>query len=938
MMMPPGGKGVESGLNLIWDWAGARWWKFDFHAHTPGSSDFGKGKDQRIKQQIEPEDWLLSYMRAGIDCVAITDHNSGSWIDPLKKELIRLEKENHPDFRPLYVFPGVEISTFGNLHLLAIFPYEKTTSDISRVLGAVGYKGDFGKCDSCTEESIKKVIDAIASNGGLAIPAHVDQPCGLFRESRGTSLEQVINHKDIFAIEVTNRKTTKPQLYIDRKKNWSEIIGSDLHDISGDKGQCLPGDRYTWVKMSKPSFDGLKLALMDGESSLKRHDECSNDPNHHCSSVIERVSISRAKYIGVHDTFECQFNPWLNTIIGGRGTGKSSIIEFVRIALMREGNLPNSVKTDLAKYRAISSEKNEDGLLTSHSEIIVYYRKDGGRLRITWSTSKEISFIEEEVEGGNWVPSEGDIPQRFPVRMYSQKQIFEMAKDSQALLHVVDDAQEVEYREWKQEWDTIVSKYLSLQAQYRAIDATLNEENVILGQLADVRRKLEVFERAGHTEVLKTYRYRQNQKKAIEAWEKSFEETSKQLKKYATLLPAPHIEKKYFSLEAPEETELFGEISEVMSNYGVIIDEIGTIAGKIEAERNKWLEKRKTLKITVEIETAVSDYQLLCGQLTEANAGDPAGYGLLVNQRHELDEKLGVITGKKAEMKRLKEEAQGCLDKLHEHRQIITRSRKVFLHSVLSENPYVKIEVFPYGNKEAVEKEIRELIDRSTGGYDRIIGTVDGKDGLLSSLYQDSTLHLEEKIEALKQKITTIYYGDEKDVESISKDKRFVNHIKNLVPERIDRLQCWFPGDALSVKYCLKPGDKFKPIEQGSPGQKTAALLAFILSYGEEPLILDQPEDDLDNNLIYDLIVAQLKDIKGSRQIIIVTHNANIVVNGDSENVTVLDTSSSQTFIVTTGSLQDSTIRKEICKVMEGGEEAFEQRYRRIKAGKWAGS
>ena len=121
-------------------------------------------------------------------------------------------------------------------------------------------------------------------------------------------------------------------------------------------------------------------------------------------------------------------------------------------------------------------------------------------------------------------------------------------------------------------------------------------------------------------------------------------------------------------------------------------------------------------------------------------------------------------------------------------------------------------------------------------------------------------------------------------------------------------------------------------MEQGSPGQKTAALLAFILSYGNEPLVLDQPEDDLDNHLIYDLIVTQLREINQKRQVLVVTHNANIVVNGDAENVIALDVKSGQTRIVTQGTLQDVSVRNEICKVMEGGKTALAERYRRIMA------
>ena len=121
--------------------------------------------------------------------------------------------------------------------------------------------------------------------------------------------------------------------------------------------------------------------------------------------------------------------------------------------------------------------------------------------------------------------------------------------------------------------------------------------------------------------------------------------------------------------------------------------------------------------------------------------------------------------------------------------------------------------------------------------------------------------------------------------------------------------------------------------EYGSPGQKTAALLAFILSYGNEPLLLDQPEDDLDNELIYSLIVHQLRETKSRRQVIIVTHNANIVVNGDAEMVLPLKAAGGETHIRQTASIQEKEVRESICDILEGGQQAFEQRYKRIHLG-----
>ncbi|GEA17975.1 PHP domain-containing protein [Moorella sp. E306M] len=139
-------------------WVGSRWWKFDFHAHTPASEDYGKGPDQSNLRQRTPEEWLLDYMRAGIDCVAITDHNSGAWIDRLKESLKTLEEENHPDFRPIYIFPGVELTVNGGVHILVILDPQKGTSDIDTLLGTANFLGTKGSSDTCTQSVVLPVV------------------------------------------------------------------------------------------------------------------------------------------------------------------------------------------------------------------------------------------------------------------------------------------------------------------------------------------------------------------------------------------------------------------------------------------------------------------------------------------------------------------------------------------------------------------------------------------------------------------------------------------------------------------------------------------------------------------------------------------------------------------------------------------------------------
>ncbi len=920
-------------MSAAWDWAGAKWWKFDFHNHTSASDDYGKGPEQAQHKQISHKNWLLNHMRQGIDCVAVTDHNSGAWIDPLKQALQELASEGHPDYRPLYLFPGVEITVQGNIHILAIFNPGKTTSDIDSLLGAVKYRATKGKSDGCSECSAVEVIDEIARSVGLAIPAHVNQANGLFTVCTGNTLEQVLDNKCVFAMEVTDLAQAKPQLYISKNLNWAEVLGTDSHHPSGTGGQRYPGSHFTWVKMSEPSYEGLRLALIDGALSLKRSDCFNGDPNTHGELAIESILVDDAKYLGRGQAFSCQLNPWLNTIIGGRGTGKSTSLEFLRIALKRKEEIPKSLKEEFTKYSQTSRSRQDEGLLTDSTKITIGFRKDGGRFRITWSNADNRYAIEEETAPGTWSDSEGDIAQRFPLRIYSQKQIFELAKHPQALLQVVDDAPAVNHRDWQLEWEELVSKYLSIRAQEREVQAGLQEESVIKGQLGDVKRKLEVFEKAGHADVLKAYQLRQNQSKAIDSWEKTWEGSAEQVRGISGRLLPPELDSQHFDVGNADDKELIDAAAGIRATFEKLQNEMNSIAQRIDDAKSAWNQARPSLEISKKITTANQEYNDLLGQLSAAGAGDPSAYGVLVKQWQDLEEKLKGFNKKRETLAQHQKIAEECLAKLHEHRAKITKLREDFLKDTLVGNSYVQINVIPFGNKITVEEEFRNLIDRGNGGFDRDIGAVDGDEGLLATLTQKSSKTMEEKITELKSFLRGIYLNDPAVVVK-AKDKRFVAHIQGLAPERIDRILCWYPEDSLDVRYSLKDGESFKPVEQGSPGQKTAALLAFILSYGNEPLVLDQPEDDLDNHLIYDLIVTQLREIKQKRQVLVVTHNANIVVNGDAENVIVLDVSSGQTQIVIQGGLQEPSIRDEICRVMEGGKEAFDQRYKRINAGR----
>src|SRR5690606_29672890 len=366
-------------MSQPWPYPGARWWKFDFHTHTPASKDTVAWQAViGTPNELTPQTWLLKYMAAEIDCVAVTDHNTGEWIDRLKAAYAEMKREadagTPPDgFRELHLFPGVEISVQGGFHLLAIFDPSATSQTISDLLAQVDYQGTRGDSDGVTRIGAAQVVERILAAGGLAIPAHVEGDKGLLRVESGTrkcvmdanTVKAVLQEPGILALEWTAFSSPVPMVLDELKLRFASVVGSDCHSF---QGAAVPGSRYTWIKMAQPSLEGLRLALLDGqEVSVKRSDESSgfapfNTPEH----FIESIEIRDARYMGRgRQPAELPLNPYFNALIGGRGTGKSTVVHALRLASRRAKELAPSSEAGqtFKRFNQVARGRNDDGSL-----------------------------------------------------------------------------------------------------------------------------------------------------------------------------------------------------------------------------------------------------------------------------------------------------------------------------------------------------------------------------------------------------------------------------------------------------------------------------------------------------------------------------------------------------------------------------------------------
>lgn len=921
---------------IAWPYPGSRWWKFDFHTHTPASTDTPW---HRNGLTLTPQDWLLKYMAAGIDCVAVTDHNSGAWIDPLKAAYAQMkalaESGQAPaGFRELTLFPGVEISVSGGFHLLAVFDPTQTTRTITDLLAAVRYQGTDGDSDGVTREGPEGVFQAVLAAGGIPIPAHADRPDDggkglLARHSDGNSsrldpntLRGIFDSSQLLAVEWEDMTRNPPacvQAHVDK---LARVLGSDCHTF---QGSAVPGSRYTWVKMASPTLEGLRLALMDGNGiSIRRSDEGAFDPFRMPAHVITAIEIENARFMGNGKSARLACSPFFNAVVGGRGTGKSTVVHALRLATRRDQELAalpkdGEPRAQFDAFRKPATGRDDKGALRANSVIRVEWQHEEERLRLLWRADGEGSVV-EEWRGGQWHASTSQSVNaaRFPVRIFSQGQIAAMAGSGrQTLLAIIDEATQTE--PLQQTFEEARRTFFTQRARLRELDGKLAGLAEVERKLADADKKLAALSQADHAAVLRAFAQAQHQAREMKSLLEQLRDGAARIADLPNQIVLDDWSSQHF-------TELDADLLAWRHDIDLQVEQVRI--GLLEQAR----------KLTVFVETSQTDERVaqwraraqaaqlahtaLQQQLAAQGVDDPQAFARLTQERQQLQAQHKVLQQMQGDRQTLQQQIEAQQRMVGEKRRAITLARQAFVQDALAGNPHVRMVVVPFGfEARQIERELRELVDATDERFADDLLNDEASGGMAFDLAQADEAGRGRALDAVKQRLLTI---------DSTLGGRFRSYLqrKHEKPEFADRVLAWYPEDDLRIEY--QRVGQWTSIDQGSQGQRSAALLAFLLAFGEEPIVLDQPEDDLDNHLIYDLIVRQIRENKLRRQLLIVTHNPNVVVNGDAELVHVMDFGRGQCYVQQSGSLQEAPVRREVCRVMEGGHEAFSRRWKRL--------
>ncbi|MGR5296924.1 anti-phage protein Ppl [Vibrio mediterranei] len=886
---------------------GSRWYRFDFHNHSPGSDDYNQ-------PDLTDREWLLSYMRKSVDAVVLTDHNTAKRVDQLQAELERMSIEaatnELAEYRPLTLFPGVELTATGNVHVIALFDEETGAAEIEQLIGQcnVGAAIPRGRNDALVlRGSVPAILRTINSNpNALSILAHIDGPKGVLGLQNDSELEEAFKAKPS-AVEIRGSVADIEGRHAKLIENLPKVRGSDAHHTD------YAGTRTCWLKMSDLNFAGVRNAFLDHENCVLVDGEPPKEPTNRLTYLTIKTKLC-------HDTdnsaVTIQLNPFYNAIVGSRGSGKSTLIESIRLALRRDANLPASLQKNIDSFKGVGK------VMTSESFVECGYSKEGTDFKLFWSPDNQ--SLKVSVDDDEWSEDENWSNERFGISIYSQKTLFELASDSSAFLRICDESDDVKKSEWSSEMGKLSRDYKTKRIALRELRERQQRQSTLQGQYDDAKRSIDKLKESTYFALRSAHTKLERDHDAVLANIGMTYDHFYKLKG-AALLPEldtnldQSIELQLVNLQLNDiKQQAIAEINTALDKAFEQILEVSLNGIRDELDRQV---RRAAVK-------SQEQYRELAEQKLEPDTLDQ-----LIDSERELAEQLEQYAS-------VDDEINACLKELVEmeatmvdHRKKLTQNRLAFIES-LQLDGLLRVKILPLNSTPSyVISSYQDTLGLSAFA-DKIYDP-ESQTGFLKSFIERPTYSpqqnvIDEKYQALKEvKINHFAVHSDNLSPDVDIHGGFKNKLKQLTDEQLDALACWFPEDGIEIRYKALSGS-MENIENASPGQKAASMLQFLLSYGTDPLLLDQPEDDLDCMMLSDSVIPAIALNKQRRQLVVVSHSAPIVVNGDAEYVISMLHDKHGLRPNVCGALQEQSVKDMICKQMEGGEKAFRSRFSRI--------
>jgi ABC-type lipoprotein export system ATPase subunit len=872
----------------------AQFWKCALQVNPAGYLQY-RGAEQPLSEDEYNQQLLNIALENQIKVIGIADHGNVDAVDSIR----RLMNEHD-----IIVFPGFEIASTEKAHFVCLFPEETTTTQLNRYLGELGLS-DPSDGVRPSRYGGQEILRRVEELNGFSYAAHCTDASGVLRQN----LVHVWQDRLLKAAQIpgsmedlkNEQNQGYRQILLNKDPNYRREIpvaiinAKDVaspEDLANPKASCL-------IKMTRPSFESFKLAFQDPGSRVR----LNSDRSEKYFSRIEKLKITG----GYLDGIEIDFSEHLNAIIGGRGTGKTTLLESLRFVL--------GIQPIGQAARKQHSEIVKENLGRSKARVEVVVRSsqmNGRRFKVARRYGEDPVVVDEEGNPSSFSPNE-----LLPgIELYGQNEIYEIAQDpaSQGLLlsRFLDKGEGNDEEKIMEAVNRLKENRKKLLDAQKSV-ADLEDE---VARIPKLEEKIRQFKSLGIEEKLKIV---------------PLLETERRLLHRVEAEELPHLNGAFESVREnlPDLTFLSANVVDRLPHKEDLISvrkKIDGLKGKAEDLLSQWQSfyegnSQEVFKLleTIREEIAKEDEKLekTFKELPAAEGKTGRQVGIefqnLLKDVERIRPKKALIENSTKLLSELSRQRQTTLNDLSEIRSEraarVERSLKKLSRKLQGK---MRLTVDPESDRQPIV-DFLLACNMDNVGAGRLKWVFDAEDF--------SPVKLAQRIRQGADALQSAGWGITQTV---------TDALARLPQEKVLSLEEIELPDCVSIELntAHEGAENYRSIDRLSTGQQCTAILHLLLLQNKDPLIMDQPEDNLDNAFIADRIVTELRSAKISRQFIFATHNANIPVFGDAEWIGVLEASDDRAVIPPghQGAIDVSDIKEKAAEILEGGRDAFNQR------------
>lgn len=871
----------------------ARFWKCALQVNPAGYIKF-RGTDHGLTEDQYNQALVRVARENDIKVIGLANHGSVDGVDSVRDLMTKND---------IIVFPGFEIATTEKAHFVCLFPENTSKEQLNRYLGALGLTNPNDGVWP-TDKGGNDLLAKVNELGGFAYAAHCTDDNGILRQKLAHvwknpllkaaqipgALDELKNGDGHGFRQILLNQTPEYR----RETSIAILNAKDVavpDDLANPKASCL-------IKMTRPCFESFKLAFQDPESRVR----LNSDVSEKYYSRIESLKVTG----GYLDGLEINFSEHLNAVIGGRGTGKSTLIECIRYAL---GLRPVGKNAQRQHDEVI---KANIGAAKARIEIVIRSSTMNGKRFTIARRYGENPVVRDEQDSISAFTPQDLLP---GIEIFGQNEIYEIAQDVLGQRRLLERFLDVGEETIESRINEIIVKLKANRKQIVEAQEGVAAIEDDVARLPKLQEQVTQFRNLGLEEKLKIVPKLEAEKRLDARAREDMAALETAVATVAESLPDVTFLGETAIGQLPHADILRRIRAALERSKGDAEAGLKQLAAMVaqHSESLKALRAELAAAIKAEEETLEKTFKDL--PASEGRSGKELGiqFQTLVREIERIRPKETLLSSKKAVLDELTKVRKALLDELSSSR--VNRSSQ-FERALKKLNKRLegklRLTVTPEGDRSPLKRYLLTC---------ELEGIAEGRLAWIDSADDFSVTKLAELIGEGVDALKSANWGITNTVaEGLA---------RLTLSQRLEIAEIEFP-DVIRIELNVahEGAESYRELDRLSTGQQCTAILHLLLLSNLDPLIMDQPEDNLDNAFIADRIVSELRAAKIARQFLFATHNANIPVFGDAEWIGVFSASEGHSTLPVDyqGAIDVPQIRSLAADILEGGKTAFNQR------------